>query len=96
MANETEFGLDVFFYSDIGRILALAARLECAIVGINESNISPKARWRDRAVGRLEGKRNRPISRLIGARNRASGEALQVEYRAITGTQCRAVTQLRQ
>jgi succinate-semialdehyde dehydrogenase/glutarate-semialdehyde dehydrogenase len=61
MANDTEFGLASYFYSrDIDRIWRVAEALEYGIVGINEGIISPKARWRDRALRRHEGKRHRP------------------------------------
>ena len=73
MANDTEFGLASYFYSrDIGRIWRVAEALEYGVVGIKEGIISPKSRWRDRALRRHEGKRHRPIWRFTGARNTAS------------------------
>jgi hypothetical protein len=54
-------GLAPYFYSrDAGRIWRVAEALEYGIVGINEGIISPKSRWRDRALRRHEGKRRRP------------------------------------
>ncbi|KAI5848866.1 Aldehyde/histidinol dehydrogenase [Tricharina praecox] len=41
MANATEFGLAGYFFSrDIGRVLRVAAALECGMVGINTGKIS--------------------------------------------------------
>ena len=45
-----------------GRIWRVAEALEYGIVGINEGIISPKSRWRDRALRRHEGKRHRPLA----------------------------------
>jgi Aldehyde dehydrogenase family len=62
-------GVASYFYSrDIGRIWRVAEALEYGIVGINEGIISPKARWRDRALRRHEGKRHRP--RRLSLRHR--------------------------
>ena len=41
LANDTEFGLAGYFYSrDIGRIMRVAGRLECGMVGVNTILIS--------------------------------------------------------
>lgn len=41
LANETEFGLAGYFFSkDVGRIMRVAARLECGMVGANTGKIS--------------------------------------------------------
>ena len=86
MANDTEFGLASYFYSrDIGRIWRLAKALQYGIVGINEGIISPKSRWRDRALRRHEGKRHRP--NLAGGWGSKYGieEFLEVKYLCMGG-----------
>lgn len=41
LANDTEFGLAGYFYSrDIGRVMRVASRLECGMVGVNTMLIS--------------------------------------------------------
>jgi succinate-semialdehyde dehydrogenase / glutarate-semialdehyde dehydrogenase len=81
MANDTEFGLASYFCSrDIGRIWRVAEALEYGIVGINEGIISPKSRWRDRALWRHEGKRHRPRRSKYGIE-----EFLEVKYLCMGG-----------
>jgi succinate-semialdehyde dehydrogenase/glutarate-semialdehyde dehydrogenase len=41
MANDTEFGLAGYFFSkDIGRVMRVAQRLQCGMVGVNTGKIS--------------------------------------------------------
>lgn len=41
LANETEFGLAGYFFSkDIGRVMRVARKLECGMVGVNTGKIS--------------------------------------------------------
>lgn len=41
LANDTEFGLAGYFFSkDIGRVMRVAGRLECGMVGVNTGLIS--------------------------------------------------------
>jgi succinate-semialdehyde dehydrogenase / glutarate-semialdehyde dehydrogenase len=41
LANDTEFGLAGYFFSkDIGRIMRVASRLQCGMVGVNTGKIS--------------------------------------------------------
>jgi succinate-semialdehyde dehydrogenase / glutarate-semialdehyde dehydrogenase len=86
MANDTEFGLAAYFYSrDIGRIWRVAEGLEYGIVGINEGIISPKARWRDRALRRHEGKRHRPHLVVHWGSKYGIEEFLEVKYLCMGG-----------
>lgn len=41
LANATEFGLAGYFFSNnVGRVLRVAAKLECGMVGVNTGKIS--------------------------------------------------------
>jgi succinate-semialdehyde dehydrogenase/glutarate-semialdehyde dehydrogenase len=61
LANDTEFGLAGYFFSrDIGRVLRVAQRLECGMIGVNTGLISaaesPFGGIKESGVGR-EGSR---------------------------------------
>jgi succinate-semialdehyde dehydrogenase/glutarate-semialdehyde dehydrogenase len=62
-----------------------AEALEYGIVGINEGIISPKSRWRDRAVRRHEGKRHRPNLADHWGSKYGIEEFLEVKYLCMGG-----------
>jgi len=41
MANDTEFGLAGYFFSkDVGRVMRVARKLQCGMIGVNTGKIS--------------------------------------------------------
>jgi succinate-semialdehyde dehydrogenase/glutarate-semialdehyde dehydrogenase len=57
MANDTEFGLAAYFYSqDIQRVWRVAEALECGMVGINtgliSTSVAPFGGWKESGIGR--------------------------------------------